>query len=674
MTPNPRAFRADVHGLRGVDVVLVLAEHARIAFGGGFVGVDVFFVISGFLITGHVVRELEQRGRVDLAAFWARRVRRILPSAVLVVLVTAVGGFVLVPPLAHGELAQAALASLVSIPNLYFAAEGTNYLAGEAPSPFQHYWSLGVEEQFYLLWPLLLLIVWRTGRRASDRRRAVQLVATVVVLIVSSLVLAVLLTDRSQPWAFFSLPSRAWELAAGGLAAVAVRRGIVLHGRAAAVVGWAGLAGVLVAATVFSADTAYPGTAALLPVLAAVALVWSGADRNPYGPVALLGTRPLQYLGGISYALYLWHWPLLVLPQAAVGFASPLPVWARLAAVGAAVVLAHLTTRYVEQPCRGLRASDVRTVLLGLAASVVAVAVVVGASTVTAPRMLTSDRVAADVAPTTPPTFTPFVPVGLDPRLDRATALESQYRRNGCHVDSAPDTTINSCVLGDPRGALTVALVGDSHAAHWMPALEAWADRHGGVRVLGYTKNGCTMVDVELRTAGNRAYRECDTWRDRVLQRLAAESPDVVLVAGSAHLPLEGAPDESDRAVRSGLWRDGLRRTLAALPERSRVSVFADTPEFAESVPRCLSANLDDTDACAVDRRTGVDAAWIASERRVTEAAGHHYVDLNDWFCTATRCGVVSGNTLMYRDHGHLTEPWVRALWQQIGAAVEEAR
>ena len=673
MTSTSPAFRLDVHGLRGIAVVLVLAEHARLAFDGGFVGVDVFFVISGFLITGHLVRELEQRGRIDLRAFWARRVRRILPSAVVVALVTAVAGLVLVPPLAHGELVEAAVASLLSVPNLYFASEGTDYLAGTAPSPFQHYWSLGVEEQFYLLWPLLLLLVWRLGHRSSDRRRTALLIGTVVVLVGLSLTLAVLLTDRSQPWAFFSLPSRTWELALGGLAAVAVHRGAVIKGHAAAVIGWAGLAGILLAATTFGETTAYPGTAVLLPVIGAVGVVWSGAAGHASGPVALLGIRPFQYFGGISYALYLWHWPLLVLPQSAIGLATPLPLWARSAALAAAVVLAHLTTRYVERPFRSVRGSDVRTVLLGVAASAVAIAVVLGTGMATAPRTLTSDRTAAAVTPEAPPTFTPFVPVGLDPQLDRATETTSAYRRAGCHVESSSDTRVNSCVLGDRGGALTVALVGDSHAAHWMPALEAWAERRGGVRVLGYTKNACTMVDVEVLTSG-RPYRECDVWRAAVLERLEAQAPDVVLVAGSAHLPLVDAPDEADRGVRTGLWREGLRRTLAALPEQSRVSVLADTPEFAESVPRCLSANLDDTDACAVGRRVGVDPGWVAWERRTTEDAGHRYVELTDWFCSATRCGVVSGNTLLYRDHGHLTEAWARSLWRQIGDAVAEAR
>ncbi|MBA8989721.1 peptidoglycan/LPS O-acetylase OafA/YrhL [Curtobacterium pusillum] len=661
------SFRPDIQGLRALAVTLVLAEHAHLALGGGFIGVDVFFVISGFLITGHLVRELDSRGRFDLAGFWARRVRRILPSALLVALVTLGAALVLMPPLVRGQLVEAGVAALLSVPNMYFADEGTDYLAGNAPSPFQHFWSLGVEEQFYLFWPIGLLVLWRLGRRLTTGRRWTLVVLTIAALSVGFFAIGVVLTDRSQPWAFFSLPSRAWELALGGLVAVAVHRGVVLRGVIAVVAGWIGLAGILAVAIAYDSGTAYPGTAVLLPVLSTVLLVWSGVSGHPAGPVRLLGLRPFQYLGGISYALYLWHWPLLVLPQAAIGLATPVPTWARCAALVVAIVLADLTTRFVERPLRRAGRSDLRTVFLGLTSSVTAVGVVLGVNAVVAPGALTTDRAAEPVVPSPRPTSTEFVPRNVQPRLDDATSTSSEFRRAGCHNEQTRDSTVNSCVLGDPAGTTTVAVIGDSHAAHWVPAVEAWAAATTGTRILAYTKNACTMVDVRVRTAG-RPYTECDTWRARVLERLAASSPDVVLLAGSAHLDLV------DRSNRSGQWSAGLARTLSALPDSSRVAVLADTPEFAESVPRCLSANLDDSDACAVDRNIGVDQAWLAMERRVTRSADRAYVDLTDWFCTATRCGVVSGNTLMYRDHGHLTERWARSLTAPIGDAIRAAR
>ncbi|MDR6572986.1 peptidoglycan/LPS O-acetylase OafA/YrhL [Curtobacterium sp. 320] len=667
MTRTSPTFRPDIQGLRAIAVALVLLEHAHLGVTGGFVGVDVFFVISGFLITGHLIRELSTRGRIDLLGFWARRVRRILPSALLVALVTLAGAAVLMPPLVRQQLVEAGIAALLSIPNLYFAAEGTDYLTGGAPSPFQHFWSLGVEEQFYLLWPMMLASVWWLARRLPVRQRFAVITTTLAVAVVVSLTLGIVLTSYAQPWAFFSLPSRAWELGLGGVVAIAVHRGAVLRGRWTPIVGWLGLAGILTAALGFDARTSYPGAAILLPVLATAALVWAGASRHVAGPGCLLGLRPLQYLGGISYSLYLWHWPLLVVPQAAIGLATPLQPLARCVALAVAVVLAHVTTRFVERPLRTAGRRDGRVVLVGVTATVAAVAVTLAGNTVIPQPALTSQRTASPTVPAQQPRFTPFVPDNIRPRLDDATEAGSAPRSVGCHNVGTRDTSVNSCVLGDPSGSMTVAIVGDSHAAHWVPAVEALAARTAGMRVLAFTKNACTIADVPVRAMGRHSV-ECDTWRGKVLDRLRAEQPDVVLITGSAHLDLVHADDRATQ------WREGLARTLAALPRDSRVSVLRDTPEFAESVPRCLSANLENADACAIDRSEGLDDAWAAMERETAESAGHTYADLNDWFCSASRCGVISGDTLMYRDHGHLTREWARAMVTPIGEVVQAAR
>lgn len=667
MARTSPTFRSDIQGLRAVAVSLVLLEHAHLGVTGGFVGVDVFFVISGFLITGHLIRELSTRGRIDLLGFWARRVRRILPSALLVALVTLAGAVFLMPPLVRQELVEAGVAALLSVPNLYFAAEGTDYLTGRAPSPFQHYWSLGVEEQFYLLWPVLLACVWWLGRRLPVRQRSAVLVTALALAVAASMAFGMVLTSYAQPWAFFALPSRAWELGLGGLVAVAVHRGAVLRERWASIVGWLGLAGIVIAALGFDARTSYPGTAVLLPVLATAALVWAGASRHVAGPGRVLGLAPLQYVGGVSYSLYLWHWPLLVVPQAAVGFATPLPLWARGVALAVAVVLAHVTTRFVERPLRAAGRTDGRAVLAGITSTVAAVAVVLAGNAVVPQPVLTSQLTATRTVPAPEPRFTPFVPENVRPRLDDATGAASAPPSLRCHNVSTRDTSVNTCVLGDPSGSTTVAIVGDSHAAHWVPAVEALAARTPGVRVLAFTKNACTMVDVPVRAMG-RHFVECDTWRRKVLDRLHAEQPDVVLVTGSAHLDLVRPEDRATQ------WREGLARTLAALPRDSRVSVLRDTPEFAESVPWCLSANLENAEACAIDRSEGLDDAWAAVERETTESAGGTYADLSDWFCTASRCGVIAGDTLMYRDHGHLTREWARAMVTPIGEVVHAAR
>lgn len=657
-------FRHDVHGLRGVAVSLVVLDHAHFLASGGYVGVDVFFVISGFLITGHVLAELEQRGRIDLVAFWGRRMRRILPAALVVALVTFIAAVLLMPPLLGPGLVRMVIAVAAYVPNLQLAADGTDYLAETAPSPFQHYWSLGVEEQFYVVWPVVLLVGWLVFR--SVRR-----VGWVVLgLVVVSFVLCVVVAGVSQPWAFFSLPTRAWELAVGGLVAVLVRRGVSVPGIGGALLAWVGLAGILVAAFAYDASTTYPGVATLLPVLGAAALVLGGAGGSR-GPVALLRWRPLQFLGTVSYSLYLWHWPLLVIPQAAVGLRDALPAWVTVLEVVAALGLAVLTHRFVEEPFRRARWTVLRgrrrVVLMGALASVTVAVVTLAATPGLEARPTSTTQVASAVVPSQSPDFTGYVPENLRPSLRDAAGTASTMHANGCHVADRDDTAIRDCVMGDPDGALTVALVGDSHAAHWFPALERWAEHRGGVRLLGYSKAGCPVADVTVRSAGV-PFTACDTWRAAVLGRLRVERPDVVLVSNSSRLPF------AEPGARTPAWSSGMERLFDALPSGSRVAVVANTPQFEESVPRCLSANLDDAAACGADRDTAVDSDWIAAERAVTERRGHGYVDLTDWFCDAERCGVVQGDVLEFRDHSHLTTAWARELWREFGGAVDRAR
>lgn len=338
------AFRPDLEGLRGVAILAVLLFHAGVpGTGGGFVGVDVFFVLSGFLITGLLLREREERGAIDLAAFYARRARRILPAAAVVLLGILIASWVILAPLDVPGVAADVLASILFVGNIRFALQATDYFAADVlRSPVLHYWSLGVEEQFYLLWPFLLIIATRFRR---VRLSAGLLVGAVFVL---SLVFAVVMTGVDAPWAFYSLPGRAWQLALGGLLAVGGQRLARLPWPVSLTVGWGGLAAVVASVALIGPEVPYPGVAALLPSFGAAGLILAGAGR--LSPGVLLTTPPLRFLGRISYSLYLVHWPILVLPAAtlAVGEELPLAVRAGLAAVS--VVVATISYRLVEQP------------------------------------------------------------------------------------------------------------------------------------------------------------------------------------------------------------------------------------------------------------------------------------------------------------------------------------
>ena len=376
------AFRPDVEGLRAVAILAVVGYHVGLPlFSGGFVGVDVFFVISGFLITGLLVQEATSTGHVSLARFWARRARRLLPAATLVLAVVAVASWFMIPAIDHETTGFDITASALYVANLRFAFQATDYLASDAaPSPVLHFWSLGVEEQFYVVWPLLIIataafVTWRrrttsahAGRRSVSRR---PLAVCLAVLGIASFLLSLRLTARIEPWAFFSMPTRAWEFAIGGLVSIgtveivrmptAVRRGL----------GWFGGLFLVGSVVMLTNELPYPGTAALWPVLATAAIIVSGATGGrPAGVGAVLSWLPMRALGRLSYSWYLWHWPFLVLAASMWG---DLSVLARSGLALLALVPSVLAFRFVEKPLHhlpSLVASTGRSLRLGAALSV----------------------------------------------------------------------------------------------------------------------------------------------------------------------------------------------------------------------------------------------------------------------------------------------------------------
>ena len=353
-------FRPDIEGLRAVAILAVVAYHAGLsAIPGGYVGVDVFFVISGFLITEHLSRELAERGGISFGAFYARRARRLLPSALLVIGVTVAVSCAVLPPLQAMVVAKDGLANAFYVGNYRYALQATNYLSVSGPvSPLLNYWSLGVEEQFYLVWPALLLVAslvwWRRPKRTrrASRRKAQPLFSAVVVamalLAACSLAFSIWLTRANEPWAFFSLPTRAWELAVGGLLALVAPRLRRLPPRGMSLLSWVGIGAIVFSAVAFTSATPFPGTAALVPVAGAAAVVAGGCARSRLGAVWLLGRWPMQVIGRVSYTWYLWHWPALVLAPSIVG--HRLSVWGNVAVCALALVLAAMTTVLLERP------------------------------------------------------------------------------------------------------------------------------------------------------------------------------------------------------------------------------------------------------------------------------------------------------------------------------------
>jgi peptidoglycan/LPS O-acetylase OafA/YrhL len=688
-------FRADVEGMRAVAVLAVVAYHAGLGgVGGGYVGVDVFYVLSGFLITGLLWEELQGTGRVRFGAFYARRARRLLPAAVLVLVITLLASSIWLSPLQARVVAADGVAVALYVANYRFAAQRTDYLADASPSPLQHYWSLGVEEQFYLLWPVLLLAVFLAGRRLRVRSPARAAAVVLALAGAGSFALSLRLTAVSQSWAFFSLPTRAWELAAGGLVALAAPRLRRLPEVAAATLGWLGLEAVVWSITRFDAATPFPGMAALFPVGGTVAVVAAGCAGPRLGPDLVLRWWPLQLGGKLSYAWYLWHWPLLVLAPAAAG--RSLGLEQRLGLAAAAGLLALATVKLVEDPVRfspRLRARPARSLALGVMLTMVAAAAAMGTGSV-----LPSPRGQGLAAPPaairiTPPAKTKgakpqkdpaeaqlaklsapvvaavakaaraqTVPANLDPPLERAHADQPRPAADGCLVRWL-GTGSGPCAYGSVGSRRTVVLFGDSHALQWFPALERAAKARRW-RLVSLTKTTCPPVQLSFWSPVlGRPYRECDQWRANMLARIRAERPSVVVLGAARHYG-----DVYHFKVYGQPWISGLARMVRQVRATgAQVVVLGPTPKPRVDVPDCLAEHLRHAIACTTPRAVAVNAAGLRAERRAVLAAGGAYLDVTPWLCTRATCAVMVGNLLAYRDDNHLTTTYTTWLSPLVG-------
>ncbi|MDQ1293546.1 MAG: hypothetical protein QG608_1427 [Actinomycetota bacterium] len=751
--------------MRALAVLLVVAFHAGLGpVQGGFVGVDVFFVISGFLITGLLVDEVGRTGSIDLPAFWARRMRRLLPMATAVLVTTVVVFRFVLAPLDREGLGDSVVASALWTANWHFAADETDYMSDAAHSPVLHYWSLSVEEQFYLVWPLLILFVLWLSRRLGDpgasgvpepdgsraagsRADAPQAVgpraagsrawngsrawtvlcrgegrvpvrwfaAALVVLGGVSLLASLLLTRSSGPWAYYGLHTRAWELAAGAGLALARPLADLLPRAWAVVSGWGGLALICLSALLIDRSTAFPGGAAIWPVLGACLLLAAGA-RSRSGASYLL-SRPLpMFLGRISYGWYLWHWPCL---QLAHHLAAPVPqedelvarggpgLWPVLLAVVGSLLLAVLTHQVIELPVRRWtwlvafprRALVAGACLLLVATSVPSLLLVSTTSPSTAAVGRTDTDTDADTG-TDAGTST-----GDRTGTERSTghsagdgtgdgraggtssgtvvlraspeqARNDQQTPNRCFVSFNSPTADPRCRFGDPTARRTMVLFGDSHAAHWFPALEEIARREKW-QLLVWAKSGCGYAETAQWLSNfRREYTECTTWREAVLQQIdALPRVDAVVVARSMHqlgkLMDEDGRLTTDEEARRRLWAEGADRTLRRLRARAGAVVLVrDSPRPPRDIPACLSEHPSDPGRCDFPFAGNADrdGQVFRAELEAIRTNGIQVMGTSDLVCDGDRCPAVSrhGN-ITYRDNHHLTGSFARELSTVFG-------
>lgn len=711
---GPRDFRPDIEGLRALTLVAILLFHAEApGAAGGFVGPDIFFIISGFVITGALWNQVSSTGTIGLRSFYGSRARRLLPVSALVGIVTVIASVYLLPATQAASVVGDGIASALYVCNYWFIGQNVDYFSTHLPpSPFQHYWTLAVEEQFYLVWPLIIIVTallvglarrWRSGTRdlpATPSKRPYIVVFAVITI--ASFALSLLMTYLVPAAAYFSLPTRAWDLSVGGLAALTLDQWRRIPPRAATIAGWVGFGLIVFACVHFTPGMPYPGTAALVPMIGTVLILGAGVNAPTAGCGRILAWSPMRATGRLSYSWYLWHWPILVLAPILLGFKFGL--FANLMAIAVAGGLAILTLRFVENPLRyaaPLRRSPMKSLAVGGVATALAAGVafalmpgipnVAGrgapgvAMTVAAGPTATGStaeayniaiqRVFAQVqAAVSASADLKAVPSNLTPPLANVAVIEQKTMMfDGC-MRTDKESGHPECAMGDTTSPTTVALIGDSHAAMWTPAFrEVATERNWRLEMMA--KEGCPMLDVPIAKYLNsivESFRHCEQWRGEILARLRAEHPQLVVVSMSRQ-EIAGTWQAGFTPYNEA-WIDSLTRLVIQLRETgAKVLVLGPIPDPRAPVPDCLTRHLDDASACSPPRSAAVNDAGMARESAATAGSGGQYADLTDLFCTPDRCPVIVGNTLVYFDWNHMTFEYSRQLAPAMGALADRA-
>jgi peptidoglycan/LPS O-acetylase OafA/YrhL len=657
-----QAFRPDIQGLRAIAVGLVVLNHAHVhAFTGGFVGVDVFFVISGFLITGLLLVDAGENGRVSFMTFYTRRALRILPAATVVTVTTAlVSVYVLNFVRAREVLTDSIWATLFAA-NVHFGRDGTDYFASGQPlSPLQHYWSLAVEEQFYVVWPAILALVLfgvrglpARRRGESPRRRHRSLLRGRVVLVLVavgawSLYASVQQTATDPTGAYFSTFTRAWELVAGALLATLLPAIHKLPSSLRTLLSWAGLAGVAIAALTFDPATPFPGSAALLPVLSACAIIAGGVGAPRHGASMLLATRPLRLLGDISFSLYLWHWPVLILGAEYAG--HTLTTWQNLGLAAVAVALSVASYSWIENPFRHTRRLWGSRPYSGMMLYPIAITSVLLVSLLAQPasplvfKKSPNDRprpggdaVAAVKASVLDARRGAAIPAILSPSIDK---VKSDFVGYG-DCSGYKKTSSKICQFGDPKGGKRMVVFGDSHSAMWIPALTANA-KESQWQFMPVVKEACSYTDY----IGIPERNQCTDWYPWAKETIKRLHPDLIVM--SVYV-LPG-------------WERGVQQVVMDLKALgTRVLLLSDAPGVNIASVECLLAKDATQETCLWNERPVYQKANKTAQT-IAERANIEFVNISPWFCYQQSCPSVIDATVPYADVGHITGTYARYL------------
>ena len=619
MSSKPRIHQ--IQALRALAASLVVLFHAKLS-PGGFIGVDIFYVISGYLITGLIIKEIGNTGTFKYRAFYLRRAKRLLPASLGILALTAIFSWLVLPATVRNDLGKDVLAASLYVSNYLFAFWQNDYQNLNAtPSPVIHYWSLAVEEQFYIFWPIIIFTLWKIGNR-----RAVGF--GILAITITSFLFSLYLTVANPIWAFYSLPTRAWELGIGALLLFLPKNLFARITPATSIIVWSAALFLVTSVLVFSERTPFPGYNALLPTIGTAVLIAAIAAWPPiFNDLSKLPI--VQWLGQISYPFYLWHWPLLVLPS--TRFGRDLTLLERIFFIGLTALAADLTHRWLEKPIaerdfssvKIMRASTIGTLVCSLIGGAI----------------LLTDQSSISIGN------------GRSVSISAVMAKPQVYD-DGCHVNNG-EVLSPECTYGDLSSEKTIVLYGDSHAAQWFPALEKLA-KENNFKLVNLTKSACPAPEVRKVQVGAYKNADCFKWRENSLKRMKELNPAAIIMSGFQHFQVP-----SQYASRSAWWAEGQRIAYQNLQGVSPKLIYiSDTPKPSRDIPNCLAS--DGAEKCDLNEK---------SDPRI--AGNFIKVNPTPWLCSS-KCPAIVNGIVAYRDASHISVDISRSLSLELGGVLAD--
>ncbi|EZH66293.1 acyltransferase [Bacillaceae bacterium JMAK1] len=655
--PDKR-FRPELEGVRAVAALLVAVYHIWLGTVSG--GVDVFFIVSGFLITMSLVSRIERTGSVQFGTYVLGLMRRLFPLAFTVMLFTIVFSYIYLPTGQWSQTISELFASALYYQNWELANNSVDYLAqNNEASPLQHFWALSIQGQFYITWPLIILLAYFLARKLFKLPVRKTLLGVLSVIFLASFIYSVYITTVNQPWAYFDTFARVWEFSIGGILALLLPY-LKVNQMISTFIGWLGLLIIATTGLILPVSDLFPGYAALLPI-SGVLLILIAAENNPsFGVHRFLGGKPFLYLGNISYAFYLWHWPVLIFYFAmtnhqTVSFIDGLML------LGISFILSVVSVKVIEGPTRGLSVKTDKRKLIPLL--IVFTLPVFALNTgwsmqltnmqsnlVTAGESINdfpgAQMISHGVTPN--PEVDP-----MDLLLQVSEELPSMYDDSECYTGLDSDR-IHRCSFGETEDPdYRVALVGGSHSGHWFPALEEIAFDLN-MQIDTYIKDGCRFTEGDF---GDVLTDECVSWNQNMIQPLIDHEPDLIIT--TANVNKQPVPEGYIE-----MWNEF----------EGEIDIFAirDNPRMDTNIPTCVGAASDPNEECSISREEGqtVETPWeITGEENIPDHV--YFGDFTNYFCDSETCPAVIGNVIVYRDNHHLSTFYSRTLGPALREQLE---